>query len=86
MTPDITAGSVWSRIPKRGRESNKGSFGAVLAGAGQARPPGAAGPAVGGAPGPRAGPGPPAPAAPGGAGGRGPPPRGRPDRIGTPTL
>ena len=30
MTSDITAGSVWSRIPKRGRESNKGSFGAVL--------------------------------------------------------
>ena len=36
MTPDITAGSVWSRIPKRGRESNKGSFGAVLAVAGSA--------------------------------------------------
>ena len=36
MTPDITAEFVWSRIPKRGRESNKGSFGAVLAVAGSA--------------------------------------------------
>ena len=36
MTPEITAGFVWSRIPKRGRESNKGSFGAVLAVAGSA--------------------------------------------------
>ena len=36
MTPDITAEFVWSRIPKRGRESNKGSFGAVLAVAGAA--------------------------------------------------
>ena len=32
MTPEITAGSVWSHIPKRPMESNKGSFGAVLAG------------------------------------------------------
>ena len=31
MTPEITAESVWSHIPKRPRESNKGSFGAVLA-------------------------------------------------------
>ena len=36
MTPEITAEFVWSRIPKRGRESNKGSFGAVLAVAGSA--------------------------------------------------
>ena len=31
MTPEITAESVWSHIPKRPMESNKGSFGAVLA-------------------------------------------------------
>ena len=36
MTPEITAESVWSHIPKRPRESNKGSFGAVLAVAGSA--------------------------------------------------
>ena len=36
MTPDITAEFVWSHIPKRPRESNKGSFGAVLAVAGSA--------------------------------------------------
>lgn len=36
MAPDITAEFVWSHIPKRGRESNKGSFGAVLAVAGSA--------------------------------------------------
>ena len=34
MTPEITAEFVWSHIPKRPRESNKGSFGAVLAVAG----------------------------------------------------
>ena len=31
MAPEITAEFVWSHIPKRPRESNKGSFGAVLA-------------------------------------------------------
>lgn len=36
MTPEITAEFVWSHIPKRPRESNKGSFGAVLAVAGSA--------------------------------------------------
>ena len=36
MTPEITAESVWSHIPKRPKESNKGSFGAVLAVAGSA--------------------------------------------------
>ena len=36
MAPEITAESVWSHIPKRPRESNKGSFGAVLAVAGSA--------------------------------------------------
>lgn len=36
MTPEITAESVWSHIPKRPMESNKGSFGAVLAVAGSA--------------------------------------------------
>ena len=36
MTSEITAESVWSHIPKRPRESNKGSFGAVLAVAGSA--------------------------------------------------
>ena len=46
MTQDITAGSVWSRIPKRGRGSNKGSFGAVLAVAGSACYRGAAALAV----------------------------------------
>ena len=34
MGPEITAEFVWSHIPKRPRESNKGSFGAVLAVAG----------------------------------------------------
>ena len=34
MIPEITAEFVWSHIPKRPRESNKGSFGAVLAVAG----------------------------------------------------
>lgn len=34
MAPEITAEFVWSHIPKRPRESNKGSFGAVLAVAG----------------------------------------------------
>ena len=37
MAPEITAEFVWSHIPKRPRESNKGSFGAVLAVAGRAR-------------------------------------------------
>lgn len=36
MAPEITAEFVWSHIPKRPRESNKGSFGAVLAVAGSA--------------------------------------------------
>ena len=36
MGPEITAEFVWSHIPKRPRESNKGSFGAVLAVAGSA--------------------------------------------------
>ncbi len=31
MAPEITAEFVWSHIPERPRESNKGSFGAVLA-------------------------------------------------------
>ena len=36
MAPEITAEFVWSHLPKRPRESNKGSFGAVLAVAGSA--------------------------------------------------
>lgn len=36
MAPEITAEFVWSHIPKRPMESNKGSFGAVLAVAGSA--------------------------------------------------
>ena len=36
MAPEITAEFVWSHIPERPRESNKGSFGAVLAVAGSA--------------------------------------------------
>ena len=36
MAPEITAEFVWSHIPRRPRESNKGSFGAVLAVAGSA--------------------------------------------------
>ncbi len=36
MAPEITAEFVWSHIPKRPKESNKGSFGAVLAVAGSA--------------------------------------------------
>ena len=37
MAPEITAEFVWSHIPKRPRESNKGSFGEVLAVAGKRR-------------------------------------------------
>ena len=36
MAPEITAEFVWSHIPKRPKESNKGSFGTVLAVAGSA--------------------------------------------------